>query len=65
VPQQPKAANLRLRALLDEANMSNKGLARRVADLGQPEALRTSATTTPPCCDGWLASSHGSPRLNS
>src|SRR6266567_3182594 len=33
VPQQPKAANLRLRALLDEAGMSNKGLARRVADL--------------------------------
>jgi hypothetical protein len=33
VPRQPKEENLRLRALLDEAEMSNKGLARRVADL--------------------------------
>jgi hypothetical protein len=33
LPRQPKEENLRLRALLDEAEMSNKGLARRVIDL--------------------------------
>ncbi|HUY46858.1 MAG TPA: hypothetical protein VMV92_14165 [Streptosporangiaceae bacterium] len=33
MPRRPKAENLRLRALLDEAGMSNKGLARRVVDL--------------------------------
>jgi len=33
VPRRPKEENLRLRALLDEAGMSNKGLARRVVDL--------------------------------
>jgi hypothetical protein len=33
VPRLTKPENLRLRALLDEAGMSNKGLARRVADL--------------------------------
>jgi hypothetical protein len=32
LPRDPKEENLRLRALLDEAGMSNKGLARRVAD---------------------------------
>ena len=33
MPRQPKEGNLRLRALLDETGMSNKGLARRVVDL--------------------------------
>ena len=33
VTRRPKTENLRLRALLDEASMSNKGLARRVVDL--------------------------------
>jgi hypothetical protein len=33
VPRAPKEQNLRLRSLLDEAAMSNKGLARRVVDL--------------------------------
>jgi len=33
VPRRPKEENLRLRTLLDEARMSNKGLARRVVDL--------------------------------
>ena len=33
MPRQPKEENLRLRSLLDEAAMSNKGLARRVVDL--------------------------------
>ena len=33
VPRQPREENLRLRALLDETGMSNKGLARRVVDL--------------------------------
>ncbi len=33
MPRRPKAENLRLRALLDEAGMSNKGLARRVVDV--------------------------------
>jgi hypothetical protein len=33
VPRQPKEENQRLRSLLDEAGMSNKGLARRVVDL--------------------------------
>ena len=32
MPRRPKAENLRLRSLLDDAGMSNKGLARRVAD---------------------------------
>ncbi len=35
MPQRPRAANLRLRALMDETGMSNKGLARRVADLAR------------------------------
>jgi hypothetical protein len=35
VPRRPKEENLRLRALLDEAGMSNKGLARRVVDLAR------------------------------
>ena len=33
MPRRPKEENLRLRALLDEAGTSNKGLARRVVDL--------------------------------
>ena len=33
MPRLPKTENLRLRAMLDEAGMSNKGLARRVVDL--------------------------------
>jgi hypothetical protein len=33
MPRLPKQENLRLRAMLDEAGMSNKGLARRVVDL--------------------------------
>lgn len=33
MPRQPKAENQRLRTLLDEAGMSNKGLARRVVDM--------------------------------
>jgi hypothetical protein len=32
MPRRPKAENLRLRSLLDDAGMSNKGLARRVVD---------------------------------
>ncbi len=33
MPRRPKSENLRLRTLLDEAGMSNKGLARRIVDL--------------------------------
>ena len=33
VPRAPKEQNLRLRSLLDEAAMSNKGLARRIVDV--------------------------------
>lgn len=33
MPRQPREENLRLRTLLDETGMSNKGLARRVVDL--------------------------------
>lgn len=33
MPRRPKMENLRLRSLLDEAGMSNKGLARRVVDV--------------------------------
>jgi hypothetical protein len=39
VPQRPRAANLRLRALMDETGMSNKGLARRVADLARARGV--------------------------
>src|ERR1700728_949419 len=39
VPRQPKEENLRLRLLLDEAGMSNKGLARRVVDLAAVQGL--------------------------
>jgi hypothetical protein len=39
VPRQPMRANGRLRALLDEAGMSNKGLARRVVDLAAAQGL--------------------------
>ena len=37
--QRPRAANLRLRALMDEARMSNKGLARRVVDLAKARGV--------------------------
>jgi len=33
MPRRPKAGNLRLRSLLDDAGMSNKGLPRRVVDV--------------------------------
>ena len=36
---EPKEQNLRLRSLLDEAGMSNKGLARRVVDLAATQGL--------------------------
>src|ERR1035438_10096161 len=39
VPREPKEENLRLRSLLDEAAMSNKGLARRVVDLAAIQGL--------------------------
>jgi tetratricopeptide (TPR) repeat protein len=39
VPREPKEQNLRLRSLLDEAAMSNKGLARRVVDLAATRGL--------------------------
>jgi hypothetical protein len=39
VTRRPKAENLRLRALLDEAGMSNKGLARRVVDLATAQGV--------------------------
>jgi len=39
VPRRPKEENLRLRALLDEAGMSNKGLARRVVDLARSQGV--------------------------
>jgi hypothetical protein len=39
VPRQPKEENLRLRALLDETGMSNKGLARRVVDLAATQGV--------------------------
>lgn len=39
MPRRPKDENLRLRALLDEAGMSNKGLARRVADLAVAQGV--------------------------
>ena len=39
MPQRSRAANLRLRALLDETGMSNKGLARRVADLARARGV--------------------------
>jgi hypothetical protein len=39
VPRRPKEENLRLRALLDEAGMSNKGLARRVVDLARSRGV--------------------------
>lgn len=37
--RRPKEDNLRLRALLDEAEMSNKGLARRVVDLAAIQGM--------------------------
>ena len=37
--RRPKEDNLRLRALLDEAAMSNKGLARRVVDLAATQGM--------------------------
>src|SRR6266480_4178526 len=40
VPQ-PRAANLGLRVLMDEARMSNKGLARRVVDLAKARGVAT------------------------
>ena len=39
MPRRPKEENLRLRALLDEAGMSNKGLARRVVDLARSRGV--------------------------
>jgi len=39
VSRRPKEDNLRLRALLDEAAMSNKGLARRVVDLAATQGM--------------------------
>ena len=39
MPRRPKEENLRLRTLLDEAGMSNKGLARRVVDLAAIQGL--------------------------
>jgi hypothetical protein len=39
VPREPREQNLRLRSLLDEAAMSNKGLARRVVDLAATRGL--------------------------
>ena len=39
MPQRPRAANLRLRSLMDETGMSNKGLARRVVDLAATHGL--------------------------
>lgn len=39
MPRRPKEENLRLRALLDEAGMSNKGLARRVVDLAAVQGV--------------------------
>jgi len=39
VPRALKEENLRLRSLLDEASMSNKGLARRVVDLAATRGL--------------------------
>jgi tetratricopeptide (TPR) repeat protein len=39
MPRQPREENLRLRALLDEAGMSNKGLARRVVDLAAVQGV--------------------------
>lgn len=39
MPRRPKPDNLRLRALLDEAAMSNKGLARRVVDLAAARGI--------------------------
>jgi hypothetical protein len=39
VSRRPKEDNLRLRALLDEAAMSNKGLARRVVDLAAIQGM--------------------------
>ena len=39
MPRDPKEENLRLRSLLDEAAMSNKGLARRVVDLAAIQGL--------------------------
>ena len=39
MPREPKEENLRLRSLLDEAGMSNKGLARRVVDLAAIQGL--------------------------
>src|SRR5215831_6615144 len=39
VPLRPRAANLRLRALMGEARMSNKGLARRVVDLAKARGV--------------------------
>lgn len=39
MPRRPKEENLRLRTLLDEAGMSNKGLARRVVDLAAVQGV--------------------------
>ena len=39
MPRALKEENLRLRSLLDEASMSNKGLARRVVDLAATRGL--------------------------
>jgi hypothetical protein len=60
VPQGPRAANRRLRALLDETRMSNKGLARRVADLATANGVAGIR------CDHtsvlrWLAGEHPRP----
>ena len=39
MPRRSKEQNLRLRPLLDEAGMSNKGLARRVVDLARSQGV--------------------------
>lgn len=39
VPQRPREANLQLQALMDEARMSNKGLARRIVDLAKTRGV--------------------------
>jgi len=40
VPRAPKEQNLRLRSLLDEAAMSNKGLARRIVDVAAMRGVK-------------------------
>ena len=61
MPRRPKEENLRLRALLDEAGMSNKGLARRVVDLAAAQGWRTCGVTTRRCCGGWRVSNRARP----